>query len=415
MQFTDALQGIKVLDFSWVAAGPVTSLWFANFGATVIKVEHAGRLDTVRGTSPFKGDKYHVDGSYWFASCNTNKYGITLDLNKPKGMEIAHRLVRWADVIVENFSPGTMKKWGLDYERVRAINERVIMVSLSTQGQTGPHAQSPGLGAMVMGLSGASNLGGWPDRPPSCAITPYPDWVAPLGASFSVVSALDYRERTGKGQYIDLSQCEATIQFLGGAVLDYTVNGRVWQRAGNQLIASETPYAAPHGAYPCRGDDRWIAIAVFSDQEWERLLDLMGRPDWSRDHKFSTLLSRCEHTEDLDKHMALWTAGFEPRPLMELLQANGITAGVVHDQRGVYEDPQLNSRGHFSHLEHPVLGRYHVEVPAAHLSETPARMRKAAPTLGGDNDYVYLEVLGLSQDEYDLLIAEEVISLFESG
>ncbi|MEE9285506.1 MAG: CoA transferase, partial [Dehalococcoidia bacterium] len=228
-----------------------------------------------------------------------------------------------------------------------------------------------------------------------------------------VVSALDYRERTGEGQYIDISQYEATVQFLGPAILDYTVNGRVWNRAGNQLIDSELPYAAPHGAYPTRGDERWCAIAVFDDEQWRRLVDLMGDPDWARDARFSTHDARRRHTEELDQRMGQWTAGFEARQLMEMLQERGITAGVVHDQQGLYEDVQLNARQHFRRLEHPELGQYHVELPAAHLSETPARMRKASPTIGGDNDYVYKTILGLSQGEYDLLIAEEVIGYWE--
>ena len=413
MDFRDALQGINVVDFSWIGAGPLTAQWLANFGATVVKVEHPQHYDLLRSSPPFKDGKFGINNSYYFAACNSNKYGITLDLNKPKGRGLAHDLVRWADVLVENFMPGTMKRWGLDYDSARALNKRLIMISLSIQGQTGPHASSAGFGPMLMGLAGIGHLGGWPDRAPGCATVPYPDWVSPLFASFAIVSALDYRERTGEGQYIDLSQYEATAQFLGPAILDYTVNGRVWERAGNLLIDSDRPYAAPHGAYPTKGADRWCAVAVFNDDEWRRLVDLMGNPDWAADSRFESHDSRCLHTEELDQRFGQWTAGFDAPRLMRMLQDRGIAAGVVHDQQGVYEDPQLNARRHFQHLDHPEMGRYHVELPAPHLSATPATMRKASPTIGGDNDHVYKTILGLSQEEYDQLIAEEVIGYWE--
>ncbi len=414
MDYRDALQGIKVVDFSWIGAGPLTGWWLAAYGATVVKVEHPVRYDQLRGSPPHAKLKFDINGSLYFAAANNNKLGITLDLNKPQGLALGKRLVAWADVVVENFMPGTMARWGLDYESLRAIDPRIVMVSLSMQGQTGPHAGASGYGPMLMGLAGIGHLGGWPDRPPGCASIPYPDWVAPHFAAFAVVSALDYRQRTGAGQYIDLSQYEATIQWLGPAILDYTANGRVWERAGNKLIDSSLPRAAPHGAYPAKGSDRWCAIAVFTDEQWEALAGLMGRPAWTAEPRFSTHLARCQHTEELDELVGQWTVQFEAAALMRMLQERGIPAGVVHDQQGLLEDPQLIDRGHYGSLDHPVMGRYHTELPAPHLSETPPRMRRHAPTIGGDNDHVYRQVLGLSQSDYDRLIAEEVIGYFEA-
>ncbi len=409
-----ALQGIKVLDFSWVAAGPLTSMYLANYGATVIKVEHALRFDPERQVPPLSRGEFNINGSYYFAALNNNKYGITLDLNKPDGLKVAGRLIKWADVIVENYMPGTMERWGLDYGKASKLNPGVIMISLSMQGQTGPHAELPGFGPMLMGLSGMGHLGGWPERPPGCASIPYPDMLSAAAGSFALVSALDYRERTGRGQYIDLSMYEATVGFLGSAILDFTANGRVQGRAGNRLVSSGLPYAAPHGAYPTRGNDRWCAIAVFDEEQWKKLVDLMGRPPWSGDPRFSTHRKRCAHSDELDGYLGEWTAGFEATKLMALLQEHGIAAGVVHDQQGLYEDPQMNFRGHFQHLEHPVMGRYHVELPPAHLSRTPPRMNKASPCLGDDNDYVYRDILGYSQEQYDLLIAKGVVGLAET-
>ncbi|MBM4405604.1 MAG: CoA transferase [Chloroflexi bacterium] len=407
-------EGLKVIDFSWIGAGPLTAQWLGNFGATVIKVEHHQRYDILRNSPPIKGGKFNVNGSHYFAACNNNKLGITVDLNTPQGLEVGRRLVKWTDVIVENYIPGTMKKWGLDYEGSRAINPSVIMVSLTLQGQTGPHAQSRGYGPMIMGLAGIAQLGGWPDRPPGCATIPYPDWLAPVYTTFALAAALDYRQRTGQGQYIDAAQLEGTIHYLGASVLDYTVNGRVWNREGNKLMETDVPYAAPHGAYPCIGDDAWCAIAVFNDAEWATLVRLMGDPAWAKDQRFATHQSRCRNTEALDAHIGAWTKGYAPVPLMELLQANGITAGAVHNQQALFEDKQLNALGHYQWLEHPVMGRYHAELPAARLSTTPAQLRRHAPLLGGDNDHVYRSILSYTQEEYDLLLAEGIVGYYEA-
>jgi crotonobetainyl-CoA:carnitine CoA-transferase CaiB-like acyl-CoA transferase len=405
------LDGIKIADFSWIGAGPLTAMWLAQHGAVVVRLESATRPDGLRMAGPFKDGIPGINRSGFYASFNTNKLGITVNLNTERGKEVARRLICWADIVVENFTPKAMPAWGLDYESIRAFKPDVIMISLTMQGQDGPHAFAPGFGPMLQGLAGFSELAGWPDRAPVGANVSYPDFCVPHFGATALLAALIHRRRTGEGQYIDLSQYEAAIHFLGPAVLDYTANGRVEKRAGNTLLAGESVIAAPHGAYPCRGG-RWLTLAVFDDGGWERLTRLMGGPAWTKQSDFATHAARCAHTAALDERIADWTRGQDGEALVARLQACGIAAGMVKSEQEVLADPQLNHRGHFVTLPHGEIGDYVVEMPAARLSRTPARLHKAAPCLGEDNEYVYKQVLGYNDEEYDRLLVEGVIELY---
>lgn len=405
MERKHALDGVKIVDFGWIGVGPMSVRELAWHGATVVRVECHRRPDPLRMGSPFKEGRPGIDRSAFFTLANPNKYGISLDITMPKGKEIAKRLVMWADIVAEGYVPGVMSKLDLDYESVRKIKPDIIYLSTSQQGQTGPHARFEGVGLQMTSSAGFTHLTGWPDRGTGGVWAAYTDFIAPWYIIVCLIGALLYRQRTGKGMYLDNSQFETAVTFLAPAILDYTVNGRVWNRMGNQI-----PYAAPHSAFPCRGADRWCAIAVFSDEEWRAFCNVMGNPRWSQDPKFATLLGRKENEEELNRLVGEWTANFVAEEVVALMQGAGISAGVVNKPQDLFEDPQLKHRQQFQFMEHPVIGRHAYHAPAYRLSETPFEARVPAPCLGQHNEYVFKEILGMSDDEIADLLAEGVIT-----
>jgi crotonobetainyl-CoA:carnitine CoA-transferase CaiB-like acyl-CoA transferase len=303
-------------------------------------------------------------------------------------------------VVVESYSPKAMRAWGLDYESIRAVNPSVIMMSSCLNGHSGPHAGLAGFGTMGAVLAGFGELAGWPDRPPAGPFGAYTDYVAPKFIATSLLAALDHRRRTGEGQYIDLSQAEASIHFLAPAILDYTVNGRVQSRAGNTSAEH-----APHGVYPVAGEDRWIAIACATEEQWQALAQVAGR-DWVADPRFATFEARQQHRETLDALIATWSGPREVDELERLLVQAGVPAHRVSSSEDAFSDPQLQHRGHFAEVEHPELGRVPLEAARARLSRTPARLPTPGPTFGQHNDEVLRGLLGLSDEEIvDLTIA----------
>jgi benzylsuccinate CoA-transferase BbsF subunit len=399
-----ALEGLKVADFSWYIAGPSIPMWLAHHGAEVIRIESLTRPDEIRGIEPFKDGIAGINRSGCFANYNSNKYGIALNLNHPKGVEVAKKIIAWADIVVENFTPGTMqRKWGLGYEGMKKIKADIIMVSTSPLGQTGPEAQQAGFGLELVSRGGFTHFVGWPDQEAVGIGYPYTDTVTPPIAVIAIMAALEYRHRTGKGQYIDLSQNEVAVQYLAPALLDYTVNGREGGRIGNRH-----PYAAPHGTYRCLGDDRWCAIAIFTDDEWEAFGKVIGKPAWTEDPKFATLLARKENEDELDRLVENWTINFSPEEVMNKMQAAGVAAGVVQSGKDLIEDPQLKHRHHFWYLNHPEMGSCAYDGPPFKLSETPAELRMPAPCLGEHTEYVCTQILGMSDEEFIGLLAEGV-------
>lgn len=396
-----ALEGVKVADFTWVGVGPVTTKYLADHGATVVRVESTTRTDILRRLPPYKDEEPGVDRSGFFANFNTNKWGLTLNLSTPKGIQVAKRLIAWADIVAENFSPGAMGKWGLDYESVKKIKADIIYYSASSQGQGGPHGRMRGFGDTLVSLTGLTHITGWPDVAPTPPHGAYTDFIAPRFGAVSILAALDYRRRTGKGQHLDLSQLETALQFIGPLILDCSVNGRIFDRVGNS-----DPYAAPHGAYPCQGEDRWCVIAVYTDEEWNALCKVMGNPPWSRDDKFSTLSMRKENQEELDKLIGGWSKDYTPEQVMQTLQKEGVAAGVVQRPSDLFSDPQLAHRRHFVVLNHREIGPHAYDGIPFHLSETPGELARAAPCIGQDNEYVLKEILGMSDEE----VAELVVT-----
>jgi benzylsuccinate CoA-transferase BbsF subunit len=396
-------EGVKVLDFTMGGVGPYTANYLAYFGAAVIKVESPNLPDGVRSMPPFKDGIY--GHSYWFAgTMDAKRYDITLNLDHPKGIELAKKLVAWADVIIDSYTTGTMEKWGLDYDSLKKMKPDIIMLRTCMHGHTGPLAKHHGQGFILTALSGLDAITGWPDRPPAGLYGAFTDHVVPLFNVIAIIGALDYRRKTGKGQYIDQSQHEAVLHWIAPLILDWTVNQR-----GPSINCNRLAYAAPHGIYRCQGDDRWCAIAVFTDDEWESFCKVIGNPPLAKDPKFATLLSRKQNEDELDKLVEEWTIKHSPEEVMSLMQAAGVAAGVVANAKDVAEDPQLGHYHFFHELDHPEMGKlsfYHG--PLFRLSKTPYEVGRP-PLVGEDNDYVYTKLLGISDEEWVQLMAEGVI------
>lgn len=395
-----ALEGVKVADFSWAVAGPITSKYLADYGATVVRVESYEHPCFLRTSGPFKDRKPGPDTTGYYAYFNPNKYSMIIELDTPAGLKVARRLVAWADIVVENFTAGVMAKRGLDYESLKAINPGIIMLSSSGQGQDGPFARVSIGGNWLVALTGFSSLTGWPDGEASQPFGAYNDFIAPRYNFLAIMAALRYRNRTGKGQYIDVSQLEGGVQFLAPAMLDYIVNGHEPARKGN---ASHC--AAPHGVYPCL-NGRWCAIAVFDDVEWRNFGKAIGNPAWCNEKRFSTFLERKRHEDELNRHVSTWTEQRTPEQVMHTLQKAGIAAGVVSSSQDVFEDPQLNYRKQFWPMEHKVIGKFGFLGEAAIMSETPAQPRMPSPCLGEHTQFVATELLKMSDEEFVELVNE---------
>ena len=391
-QNTDApLTGLKVLDFMWVIAGPFFTRVLADYGATVIKVESSTKLEPARGSPTFKNGEPGLESGVPFANFNAGKLGITVDPSNPVGREVILDLVRWADVVTESFSPKAMKAWNLDYEALREVNPDIIMVSSCLMGQTGPRAQVPGYGNMAAAITGFYDLTGWSDRSPAGPFLAYTDGVSPRFMLASLLAALDHRRRTGRGQHIDLSQAEAALHLLVPAILDYQLNDHLWHRDGNR-----DRDLCPHGVYPTRGADRWIAIACQSDRAWVAFQTVLG---WVEDESLATVDARRLRQDELDRRIGEWTVTQDERSIEATLVAAGVAAHVVQNSPECWSDPQLTHRHHFVRADHASLGELVVEGSRFKLSRTPADLRRAGPELGEHNVHVLETVLGYGPDQ----------------
>ena len=396
-------QGVNIFELTEAITGPMIARSLADFGATVIRVETSHHVDVLRTMAPYKDNRPGLNRGGFFTMYNSNKYDITLNLSHPKAIEIAKRLILWCDIFVESFRPGVVARWGLSYEDIKKMKPDIIMISTSIQGQTGPHSKHPGYGAQLVSLTGFTRITGWPDRTPAQPFSAYTDTIGPRIGAGALISALIHRKRTGKGQYFDLSQYEAGIQFIAPLIIDYAVNKHIAGRSGNRCS-----YAAPHGAYPCKGEDSYCAISTFTDSEWQRFCQVLGDPPWTKEPRFATLLSRKQNEEELDELITKWTINFAANEVMELLQAADVPAGVVKNAQEIFCDPQLNHRHHFKELEHLEIGRHHYNEQSFKLSKTPAELYMAAPCQGQHNEYVYTKIVGISDSEFAELLAEGV-------
>lgn len=381
------LEGVKVADFSWVGAGPRATKDLADLGATVIKIESRKRLDLGRLSPPFAGGGRDPDASTFFAITNTSKLGVTINLSDPRGIEVAKKLVAWADIVVENFSHGYMDRIGLSFDTLKAIKPDIIQISVSVAGRKGPLRTMRGYGNSAGALSGMAALSGWPDRDPHMAPFAYGDVVAPMFATVATLAALEHRRQTGEGQLIDISQTEPLIHVMADRFLgEQTGSGG---KPGNR-----SSKRAPQGAYPARGVDQWVAIAARNDAEWRTLAQAAGIAD----PRFATLAGRKAHEDDLDAALSEWTRGQDKRVLADRLATLGIPAEPVNDGRDVFTDPELIERGHYRPVTHSKLGDTELPAPPLRFSDSAIRV-DAPPNLGEHNHAVFVELLGMSEAE----------------
>jgi crotonobetainyl-CoA:carnitine CoA-transferase CaiB-like acyl-CoA transferase len=402
------MAGLKVLDLTWVVAGPVIGRALADFGATVVRVESSTRVETARHMQPFYGGVPGPENSALYVTWNAGKLGVTADLSTERGRDVVRRLAGWSDVLLESFSPGQVQRWGLDYATLSAGRPDLIMLSTAIMGQTGPYARLAGYGNVGAALSGFQDIVGWPDLPALGPFGPYTDYVGPRFSLAALLAALDHRSRTGEGCYIDVSQVEAGVYFQSPEMADHARNGTVVHRAGNT-----DRVFAPHGVYRCRaagdGSDRFVAIAVRTDGQWRTLAALMGRADLAADPVLGTAGGRRARAADLDPLVDAWTAGQSAEDAERCLQKNGIPAHVSASSSDYCTDPQLVHRGHLVRLPHPLHGTATVEGPRYLLSATPGQVNRAAPVFGQDNEYVLTELLGYSREEYQTMTDEGVL------
>lgn len=398
------LTGIKVIDFSWVGVGPMTARELAHMGAQVVRIENHRYPDTLRLSQPYKDMKPGINRSTWGMAYNTNKYSICLRLDKPKGKEIARQLIAWADVLVQGMTSDAMEKWELDYDNVKKFKPDIIYFSTNQPGLTGPYRLFGGFGIMGGAYAGWESVVGYTDLYPVLIPTAYTDFISPWYAACFILSALEYRRRTGKGMLLDQSQWEAGSTFLGPAILDYIVNGRV-----ASPLANRRPNASPSGIFRCSGEERWVAICVETEEQWEAFCRVVGE-EWTKESKFATFLSRKQNEDELESLIGKWTANWEAEKVMWMMQDAGVPAGVVQNcQDLVDSDPQVKHRKVFEWLEHKEIGSALHNTPAYRLSKTPHHFFKAGPCLGEDNDYVYKEILGYTDDDIADFLADGVI------
>ncbi|MPY91546.1 MAG: hypothetical protein GEV08_00365 [Acidimicrobiia bacterium] len=394
------LEGVKVLDLMWAMAGPAAARVLADYGAEIVRVESVNKMDVARTLQPFRDDVTDPENSGLWNNMNAGKSGLALDMSRPGAKDVIWDLVEWADVVLESFSPRAMSAWGLDYEHLRARKPGLVMASSCLMGQTGPLAMLAGFGTMAAAISGFFYPVGWVDRAPCGPLGAYTDYTSPRWLVAAIMGALEHRRATGEGQYIDLSQAESALHLLAPAVLDRTVNGRIWERAGNRDLVY-----APQGAYPSAGDDAWLAISCTDDAAWASLAGLLGRDDLGG---LPVAERRARHDE-LDGLIAGWTAGQDGDELVRLLQGRGIAAHVVQNSPEFCEDPQVRHRGHFVEVSHAKQGTTVVEASRFRLSRTPATFSHGGPTFGEQTFEVLTELLGYDVDRIADLAAAELL------
>ena len=404
-----------------MGVGAIATRFLADFGAEVIKIEDRTRLDLPRRLPIYKGEPGRAYGNEdpdpdpnkggLFNNFNRNKLGVTINMRTERGRELVERLIRASSVVTENFAPGVMERWGLTEDRLRELRADVIYARMSGFGHSGPHQHYRSYGPVVQAVSGLSFVSGLPGREPSGWGLSYMDNQAAYYNAAALLMAIYARNGGGPGTDIDVSAMEAGIELLGPLLLEVTVNKRSTRTGdfpnGNRL---EHPPAAPHGVYPCAGEDRWVAIAVFDDDEWRSLVAAMGSPAWAMDPDFVAQPDRFAHQDELDRHVADWTRTRDRHDVMQQLQAVGVRAGAVQDARDLSEsDPQIAAHGTFFELDHPVIGPAMFEGMPFRTSGLETDNWRSAPLLGEDNHYVLTTILGIEADEVAELADEGVI------
>ena len=408
------LDGVRVLDLSRVWAGPHVTRMLADLGAEVIHVTGRrliGRRTVTREIAEVLGvypdnepGERHWNRNVLNNDMTRNKLDITLELDTERGVELFKRLVEISDVVIENYSPRVMPNLGIDYPVLSAINPGIIFCSMPGYGPTGPYSHFVSYGTTIDPHSGLASMMGYPGEEPHMSGNAYPDPASGMFASGAIMTALFHKRRTGKGQLIELAQAESGAALTGEASLGYQLSGEVPARNGNRH-----PRKAPHGCFPCRGEDKWVAISVASEREWAEFCGVIGNPAWSADDRFASLEGRLQHQDHLEQYVSDWTRGQDAYRVMQRMQEAGVAAGVVVNAGELMNDPHLNQRGFFWEIDHPEAGTHRHAGQPIRLSETPARLYRPAPCLGQHHDYVLGELLGLSAEEISDLEREGVI------
>ncbi len=386
------LDGLKVLDLFWALAGPGATRTLADFGATVVRIESETRPELLRAANPFRGEDGDFEGSLQYHSSNAGKMHLQLNLAVPESRQVLMDMVAWADVVTESFTPRAVRKMDLTYETLRKVNPGVIMVSSCLMGDSGPLCDYPGFGTAGASFAGFYPIVGWPDRLPSGPYTAYTDYVSPRTTLAAILAALDHRDRTGEGQHIDFSQMEAAIHLISPLMIDDALHDRPAGRVGNA-----DRVMAPHAVVPTgqAGDDRWIAVACETDEQWRSLAALLGRDDLAS----LSQTERHERADELESLLLEWTAGQDGEALQTQLQSAGVPAHQVQNSAECVADPQLLHRDHFRSVPHPSYGDSFVEAPPFNLSRTPGGPRWAGPTMGQHTFDVLTDFLGYDSDK----------------
>jgi crotonobetainyl-CoA:carnitine CoA-transferase CaiB-like acyl-CoA transferase len=393
---SEILNGIRVVDLTRIVAGPYTTRLLADFGAEVIKVQTAKLATGIESNS-----------APYFCAWNRNKRSITLDMGHQEAREIFVDLVKISDIVVENFSPRVMPNWGLDYSVLKKSNESIIMLSMSAAGQSGPWKDFVTYGPTVQSLGGLNYLTSYAADDPMGLGYAYADIVSGLYGAFSILAALEHRDRCGQGQYIDLSEYEAVCTTIGPALMDACMNHHLAVPRGNQ---NEYALAAPYGCYQCRGEDRWCVIAVYTEDQWQSFCELLGNPDWAEDERFSSPAARKKHHKILDRYINKWTSGKAPEDVADGLQQAGVAAGVVQNAEDLANDPHLTEAGFFASLDHPLLGEIKTDTYPVNFENFGKETWKASPLLGEANQYVFEELLGMNKATIESYIEKGVIA-----
>lgn len=396
------LEGYRIIDFGWAAAAPRATCLLADMGAEVIKVETRKRLDPVR----FGPDNLSRDPEMdpLFHSINRNKLGILLDLTTAEGVTLAKKLVQTSDVVVENFSPKVMQRFTLDYEALKKIKPDIIMVSFPGVGCEGPLSDVVTYGPSLAGLAGLDSLIGYENERVLGMQQAYADINAALFGAFAIQTGLHHREQFGEGQHIEVAQIEALISTMPEPVMAADLNGHIFGPVGNV-----NPLMPIQNNYPCEGEDKWVSIAILTDQEWQGFCRAIGNPSWTKKKEFTDNTQRSQNRIKLDGHIAKWTVDKTPHDVMEILQEAGVAAAPCADTEERYFDPHFQEREVIVNVEHPVTGVDFIPKVVCNLSETPGKIRRPAPLLGEHNDYVFGELLGLSQSEIKRLVENKII------
>jgi len=405
------LSGIKVCDFTWVWAGPFCTLQLAHLGAEVIRIETKNRPCVTRMLPPWPEGKFDsINKSGYFNQYNQGKKSLSLNFKYREAHEAAWRLIKRADVVINNFAAGVLDRMGFGYEAIKQVNPNVVMASLSGYGDTGPYSHYVAYGPAQVPLSGLSALTGYKDFPPMHAGFSYADPNAGVHGAFAIIAALYHRAKTGEGQYLDMSHWECAMDLLAEGILEYTMNGREPERVGNR-----DPLMAPHGIFKCLDlpekildvtIDQWVTIVCADDAEWARLANVLGKPELARDVRFKTLAARKSNEDALEAVITEWTSTRKVAQVVETLQAAGVAAGACADNKYIAEDPHLNAREYFVYREHPEVGQQqHCGIPWR-MSGTPCEVRSAAPLLGQHTDEVLTGLLGYSAAEVAAMRAQ---------